>query len=78
MKWRKSLSDLVLFLPFDTKLTKNEIAISIERTKLTVKIRDFELEGKLFQMIDPDESTWTISPGGVEVMLQKVCTGGWL
>ena len=42
-----------------------------------MEIRDVKLEGELFQAIDPDQSSWEISPGGVEVTLEKAVERGW-
>ena len=36
-----------------------------------------EFEGDLFDEIDPDESNWEISPGGIEISLQKKVGRGW-
>ena len=36
-----------------------------------------EFEGELFDEIDPEESNWEISPGGIEISLQKKNGRGW-
>ena len=36
-----------------------------------------EFEGDLFDEIDPEESNWEISPGGIEISLQKKVGRGW-
>lgn len=76
-KWRQSLSDVVVFLEFESPVTKAEVDITIAKSDLTVQIRDLKIAGKLFQPIDPEESTWTISDGGVEILLAKVVERGW-
>ena len=76
-KWRQSLSDVIIFVEFERKLEKSEINISISKNNLVIKIRDLDISGKLFQPIDPDGSTWTISEGGVEIILQKGVERGW-
>ena len=71
-KWRQNLADLVIFLEFEEKVDKSEVRIEFRKNHLGVKVRDKILIGELFQEIDPDESTWVISPGGLEISLQKV------
>ena len=36
-----------------------------------------EFAGDLFDEIDPDESNWEISSGGLEISLQKKVSRGW-
>lgn len=76
-KWRQNLNDLVLFFEFEHKVDKSEINVSIRRNHLEITIRNVKLEGELFQAIDPDQSSWEISPGGVEITLEKVVERGW-
>ena len=71
-KWRQNLGDLVIFLEFEEKVDKSEVRIEFRKNYLGVKVRDKILIGELFQEIDPEESTWTISPGGIEIALTKV------
>ena len=71
-KWRQNLSDLVIFVDFESKVAKEEVKVTIGKANLEVKVRDVEFGGKLFLPIDPEESTWSIAPGGVEILLQKV------
>lgn len=76
-KWRQNLNDVVLFFEFDHKVDKSEVNVSVRRNHLEIAIRNVKLEGELFQAVDPDQSSWEISPGGVEVTLEKAVERGW-
>ena len=38
---------------------------------------DIEFSGQLFDQIDHEASNWEISPGGIEITLQKEVERGW-
>ena len=71
-RWRQNLADLTLFVDFEKKLVKSEVEVVIKQSNISVNVREIEIVGELFQQIDPEESSWVISPGGLEITLQKV------
>ena len=81
-KWRQSMSEIVVFVELEAKPAKNQIDIKIERSKLQVNVANglkerVEFGGELFDQIDVDGSNWEISPGGIEITLQKGIERGW-
>ena len=81
-KWRQNMSDLIVFIELDKRPEKGEIRIKISQRKLEVSVVNdhkgkIEFGGELFDQIDPEASNWEISPGGIEITLQKEIERGW-
>ena len=81
-KWRQSMGELVVFVELEEKPGKKDIDIKIERSALHVNVKNglkepVQFGGELFDQIDVEGSNWEISPGGIEITLQKSVERGW-
>jgi hypothetical protein len=81
-KWRQNLQDLIMFIELESRPKKEDIKIAIFYNSIEVKVKnglngEIEFSGEFYADIDTDESNWEISPGGIEITLQKKVEQGW-
>jgi uncharacterized protein (DUF736 family) len=76
--WKQKIGEIEISIPLPPGITKRtpEFRCLIQTDEISIKYPDFRLSGKLFDVIDISESTWTIEDeegiNYLKVNLEKV------
>merc|ERR1711862_484840 len=79
--WRQTSEDVEVTLKKDgiTKADKKEVKITFTRQKLKLEVKGEKIiDGTLWSQIDPDECTWTLSDGVLQVTMMKASEESWV
>lgn len=72
--WDQTFYHITIEVPFEIKPSKKDIDIVFKPKYLSIKIFDKIIDGKLFNNILPDESTWYLEENKLCIELAKVET----
>lgn len=77
--WTQTDEDVTITFDEQSDATKADYYVQVTREQILIKFKgDVMIEGKIFALIDPDTTTWTIDNRYLQVTLNKVSEGPWL
>jgi len=71
-QWCEDPEEVTVWLSFDKKASKREVAVEMTTTSIKVTYKnEVKVQGKLFEKIALDSSLWTLSDGKLEIIMSK-------